>query len=162
MAVCFVCVAVAVPVAVSIGSGMAVGLRQEGRCKAFPHRICVERIQELDGAACKQGRQNSVDRPVDVMQRQHMQQVILGRVLPRLQQTPCLRRHDRLGNQHALGPVGRSGGVQHHARTAGIGSIERNTLVGTSALVLGQLDMDRTRRQIRGQGLSCLGCAFGG
>lgn len=89
------------------------------------------------------------------MQRQHVQQPVGRGVLPRIEERPRLRRHDGLGDQHALGPVGRPGRVEHHAGGAGPRGpgLEGDVLVGGTGLVLGDLDVPGRGHERHGQGL---------
>lgn len=100
---------------VAVCLGLLLMLVQERRREALPHGVRVEWVEELDAAAGKQRREDRVDGAVDVVQWEHVQQPVGGRVLPGLEQGPRLGRHDGLWDEHAFGPVGRARRVEHHA-----------------------------------------------
>lgn len=149
---------------IRIRSGYVV---DERRGKPLPHGICIEGVQEFDAAARKQRRENRIDGPVDVVQRQYVQQAVLRAVLPRLEQAARLRRHGGLWDEHALGPVGCAGRVEHHAGVADVAGVFKGdggeVGRGRGAEVLGELHVFGGRDEGQGEGfLSFGGEARGG
>lgn len=90
-----------------------------------------------------------------------MEQAVLRTVFPRLEQTARLRRHDRFGDEHALGPVGSAGRVEHHAGVANVASLfegdGREVRGRRTAKVLGELDMFGRRDEGQREGFLSFG-----
>ena len=57
----------------------------EGCRESLPDGTGIERIGELDGRAGKEGRQQGIDRTVDMMQGEDMKDSIVRSVLPGFQ-----------------------------------------------------------------------------
>lgn len=109
---------------VAVRLGVLLVFVQEWRSEALPHGVCVEWVEKLDAAAREQRCEDRVDSAVDVVEREHVQQPVGGRVLPGLEQGPRLGGHDGLRDEHALGPVGRARRVEHHAGLAWVVAIQ--------------------------------------
>lgn len=74
----------------------------EGGGQTFPYCVCVEGVEEFDGAACEEGGEDSVDGAVDVVEGEEVQQVVGGGVFPGLDQGAGLGRHGGLGDEDAF------------------------------------------------------------
>lgn len=90
-----------------------------------------------------------------------MEQAVLGAVLPRLEQAARLRRHDRLRDEHAFGPIGCPRSVEHHTGVANVASLfegdRREVRGGRGAKKLGEFDVFRGRDEGQGEGFLSFG-----
>lgn len=83
-----------------LGGGVGVG--EEGGGETLPDGVGVEGEHELDGAAGEEGSEDGVDGAVDVVQREHVEEVVGGGVFPGVDEGAGLGGHDGLGDQYAF------------------------------------------------------------